>query len=325
MKKGIILLTISLLCQVTLAQDNLQDSTEGFSFKINYWFNLHHFLWMESFMNVHQDSTIIHQKIPIKTQKTLDEGLSYYKQNLLKYNLRSSDYMTEFKHWITTQHFKLESIPSKFQEHIDVLKNVSDIYRVSFWPEHKSACEQVLKDNIELIRRTEERYAYGIQKLTRQRWQSEKINVDITYYGTATTWNTKHRPYTTIFPTRVVMTAIGENDVKGNWVELLFHESAHHLILSSSYFVGGTIKDVSEVMNIKTPRQLGHSYLFYLTGELTKQIFSEEKVPYETTYMERTGVYGRYYKALDKHLKSYMKREISLAEATKKILDELKE
>lgn len=311
---------VCLACQVTHAQDRVKDSTEGFSFEINYWFNMHHFLWMESFMNVKKDSTVIRQKISKDSSNSLDQGLEYYKRNLIELDLRSSDYMTEFKHWITTQDFELKSIPPKFQEHIDVLRGVSNVYKSSFWPKHKAACEKVLNDNIELIRRTEEKFAYGIIKLARQNWQSEKIKVDITYYGTATTWNFEHRPYTTIFPTHVVMTAIGENDVKGNWVELLYHESAHHLILNSSYFVGGTIKDVSEVLNIEPPRSFYHSYLFYFTGELTKQIFIEEELPYDTTYMQRNGVYGRYYALLDKHLKSYMNREITLEEATKKIL-----
>ena len=301
----------------------MQDTTEGYSFEINYWFNLHHFLWMESFMNVNKDSTVVNLKLDKNSQKNLDQALEFYKKNLTKLNLKSSDYMTEFKHWITTQDFELKSVPQKFHQHVNILKNVSDVYKKSFWPTHKTACEKVLNDNVELVRRTEERFVVGIKKLTCQLWQYEKLKVDITYFGIASTWNFKHRPYTSLFPTHIVMNAIGENDVKGNWVELLYHESAHQLILGSSYFVGGTIKDVSEVMKTKTPRSLGHSYLFYLTGELTKQIFNEEEIPYDTTYMQRAGVFSRYYAALDKHLKSYMKREITLEEATRKIINEL--
>lgn len=323
MKKNLLIFTIVLSFQMTHAQYHLQDSTVGFSFEINYWFNMHHFLWMESFINVEKDSSLVGQKISGGSKKNLDQALEYYKKNLIAQNLRSSDYMTEFKHWITTQNLELDSIPAKFQEHIEVLQNVSSIYEASFWSKHKTACKKVIDDNIELIRQTEERFAYGIQKLTRQPWQREKIKVDITYYGTATTWNFHHRPYTTIFPTHVVMTASGENDVEGNWVELLYHESAHHLIIGSSYFVGGTIKDVCEVLNIEPPRSFWHAYLFYLTGELARQIFIEESLPYETTYMQRTGVYGRYYSLLDTHLKAYMNRNITLEDATKKILTEL--
>ena len=325
MKKILLLVVLfSFGCSMAKAQDRIQNSTEGFSFEISYWFNMHHFLWMESFMNVQKDSTVIRQKIPEGIRKELDKALDYYKGNLIKYDLRASDYMTEFKHWVTSPNFDPDSAPEQFQEQINVMKEVSDAYSNSLWPVHKEACEKVLSDNIELIRQTEEQYAYGIQGLTRQRWQNEKIKVDITYYGTATTWNLEHRPYTTLFPTQVVMNAIGENDIKGNWVELLYHEAAHHLILGSSYFVSGTIKDVSEVMEIKSPRAFWHAYLFYLTGELTKKIYNENQLSYNKTYMERTGVFGRYYVLLDKHLKPYMNRKVTLAEATKKILLELK-
>ena len=323
MKRILYLIIICLSFQMTQAQDHLQESTEGFSFEINYWFNMHHFLWIESFMNVNQDSTVIKQNLSKKSQKNLDQALDYYKNNLTKLDLRSNDYMTEFKHWITTKGFELKSVPEKFQQHVNILKGLSDVYKYSFWPTHKAACEKVINDNIELIRRTEEKFAIGIMRLVRQPWQNEKIKVDITYFGLASTWNLMHRPYTTIFPTHIVMTAIGENKIKGNWVELLYHEATHHLISSRHYFLGGTIKDVCEVMNIEPPRQFWHSYLFYLTGELTKELFIEEELPYETTYMQRTGVFGRYYTLLDKHLKSYMKREITLEDATKKILTEL--
>nr|WP_321232780.1 hypothetical protein [uncultured Psychroserpens sp.] len=284
---------------------------------------MHHFLWMESFMNVQKDSTIIRQNFSKDIQQSLNQGIEYYKNNFVDFNLRSNDYMKAFKHWIRTQDFELKSVPPKFEEHINVLKSVSNVYKESFWPEHKATCENVLNDNIDLIRQTEEKFAIGIQKLTRHRWQGEKIKVDITYYGTATDWNLVHRPYTTLFPTYIVMTGIGENDIKGNWVELLFHEAAHHLIFDKYYYIGGTIKDVSEVMNVKLPRSFSHAYLFYLTGELTKQIFIEEKVPYANTYMERTGVFGSHYALLDKYLKPYMKGEITLENATRKILTEI--
>ncbi|MDX1627275.1 MAG: hypothetical protein R3345_01175 [Fulvivirga sp.] len=273
-------------------------------------------------MNVEKDSTLITQIIPADSQKKLTAAKSYYKKHLIKLNLRSSDYMKEFKGWITDQNLKLDAIPAKFQEHVEILKDVNEVYAAYFWPEHQATCKKVLDDNIDLIRQTEEKFAYGMMDLTRKPWQREKIKVKITYYGTASNCNFEHRPYTTLTPTHVVMTAHGANDIPGNWVELLFHESAHHLIFSKYYFIGGTIEDITEIMGTE-PRQFWHAYLFYLTGELTKQIFEEQNLTYETTYMQRKVVFGRYYHLLDKYLKAYMQRNITLEEATRKILTEL--
>lgn len=323
MKKLLFAITLWLIGYSSFAQSSYKDTTQYYSFQINYWFNLHHFLWLESFMNVNVDSTLINQELPPDSREKLDQALNYYRENLADLDLRTSDYMTEFKHWITTQGKELPTVPAKFQPHTDALEEVSGVYEQYYWPTHEAACKKVLEDNISLIRQTEEEFVDGIKKLTRQFWQFEKLKVDISYYGKVTTWNLRVRPYTSIFPTHVVMNAFGENEVKGNWVELLYHESAHHLILGSSYFVGGTITDVAETMNVKPPRQLGHSYLFYFTGELTKQLLNEAGVAYDSTYMERNSVFSAYYPSLDKYLKPYMNREITLTEATRKIIEDL--
>ncbi len=323
MKKLLFCILIGLTYPSIRAQHHFRDTTQGFTFEINYWFNLHHFLWLESFVTAHLDSTLIQQDLSGHAKQNLEQALAYYREHLVSLDLKRSDYMSTFKRWITHEGRTLGSVPQQFQEHVHVLKSVDEVYKKSFWPVHKEACEKVLRDNIALIRQTEAPFVKSITRLTRQFWQVEKIKVDISYYGTASNWNPKHRPYTTLFPTHVVMTAVGENNVPGNWVELLFHESAHHLILSSSYFVGGTIKDVCEVMQLEPPRSFWHAYLFYLTGEVCKQAFTENNMTYEETYMQRTGVFGRYYALLDEHLKAYIKREVTLEEATRKILTAL--
>lgn len=322
MKRVLFLSIISLISYNAQAQ-RIQDTTKYYSFEINYWFNLHHFLWLESFLNVNEDSTIINQVLTNGAQKQLDQALEYYEKNLIQLDLRTSDYMTEFKHWITKQEGKSQIIPPQFQQHFDLLNSVSDVYGKYFWPTHAEACKKILSDNIALIRQTERKFVENITKLTRQFWQAEKLTVDVTYVGKATKRNPRNLPYTSIFPTHVVMNALEENQPKGNWIELLYHESAHHLILGSSYFVGGTINDLTEVMDIEPPRQLGHSYLFYFTGELTKQFLNELGVIYTNTYMVRNGVFSRYFPLLDKYLKSYMNREMTLAQATRYIIEGL--
>ncbi|MEO9870721.1 hypothetical protein [Ekhidna sp.] len=326
MKKQLLIFGLLVFSAASLsAQSNYQDTTKHYSFQVNYWFNLHHFLWLESFMNVSKDSTIISQTLSKVSQKKLDISLAYYREKLASQDLRTSDYMTEFKHWITKGDNDLSMVPSEFQAHVDMLKNVSDIYQKYFWPSHEKSCINSIKENIGLIRKTEEKFVDEITTLTRQFWQSEKLKVDVTYVGKATKWNPRNLPYTSLFPTHVVMNTVGTNDTKGNWIELLYHESAHHLILSNSYFIGGTLNDIGEVMDVKLPRQLGHSYLFYFTGQLTKKLLEESSVSYPSTYMERNGIFSKYYPYLDVHLKAYMNREVTLTEASESIIKDLQE
>jgi len=281
---------------------------------------MHHFLWLEAFMQAKVDSTIVDQKLNATAQKELDAALSWYQDHLVEEDLRTSDYMSHFKVWITETGEMREKIPEEFADHVKTLKAFDDTYKTHFWPKHKEVCERVLEENLPLLRATEEKYVEAITTLTRQFWQGEPVHIDITYVAKATTWNLRNRPYTSIFPTHVVMNAVGENEVKGNWLELLYHESAHPLILSSSYFVGGTLKDLAEVENIELPRQLGHSYLFYFTGEITKQLLKEQGIDYPETYMQRNGVFSSYYALLEKHLTPYINREVTLIKATQNFL-----
>ena len=160
-------------------------STQAYEFEINYWLNLHHFLWMESFMNVKKDSSVVNIKLSPADKMILNEALLYYRENLAKRSPKSDNYMSEFKTWITTKGKYLEQIPHKFLQHIAVLKDVSEVYKTSFWPLHSGTCKKVIRDNLELIISTEERFVKQITKLTRQFWQFEKIKVDVTYYGMA--------------------------------------------------------------------------------------------------------------------------------------------
>lgn len=299
------------------------DTSKYYEFHINYWFNAHHFLWLEAFMNTEKDSTLVTEKLSKNDTKDWVTAVNYYKETLVQKDLRSNDYMSSFKKWIITQDETPGEIPEAFQEHMEVLQAVQPVYQRNFWPKQQRACQKVLADNLELLRAVESRYVDQITTLTRQFWEFTKIRVDLTYVAKASKWNLRNRPYTSLFPTHVVMNSVGENKVRGNWVELLFHESAHHLILPGSYFVSGTINDYVEASGIKAPRQLWHAYLFYFTGQIAKELLVSEGIAYPITYMERNRVFSRYFPLLEKHLTPYINRKITLAEATSSFITEL--
>lgn len=145
MKKRLLFVLFVLACFNLPAQDRYiyQDTTQYYSFRINYWFNLHHFLWLESFVNTNADSTIINQQLPEESQKILSEALTYYQQKLTAEDLRESDYMTEFKVWVTHQGKELKAIPDKFEEHVSILQTMSEVYEANFWAAHQSSCKRM--------------------------------------------------------------------------------------------------------------------------------------------------------------------------------------
>lgn len=325
--KKLICLALLLGFSIGHAQNRIAyaDTTQYYSFSVNYWFNMHHFLWLEAFMTSKMDSTILQPSIDTDGQSSLQKALTYYQEKLVDEDLRMSDYQSDFKQWITSDMTNLEEIPEQFKEQMEVLTAFSPTYQRLFWGNHLQRCKEVLSANLPMIRRTEAAFVDGITLLTRQFWDEPKIKVDVTVYAKATTWNLRNRPYTSVFPTHVVMNVYGEDKVLGNWLELLFHESAHHLIFSRSYFIGGTIQDVAAVHQLKIPRQLWHAVLFYFTGALSISLLEEQGVSYPTTYMERNQVFSRYHETLEKHLSRYMEKEITFSSAIEAIMRELNE
>lgn len=277
-------------------------------------------------MNSKADSTLIEIKLPNTAKIKLDEALKYYEESLIDEDLRRSDYMYAFKTWITSDDADLSSTPDEFKKHVNILKEFDVTYKKHFWSKHNNACKEVLQDHLSLILRTEGKYVEQITKLTRQYWQDpEKVNVDLTYFGNSNARSFRNTPYTTDFPTHIVMNVAGQNDVEGSWLEVLYHEAAHHLILGNFYFVAGTINDLVEAENLKLPSQLWHAYLFYFTGEITKQLLVDNGVNYPKIYMERVRVFYSYFPLLEKHLIPYINRNTTLSEATRKFITDFYE
>lgn len=314
------LLVIVIIYLISMHATGQGYKTQYFDFSVNYWFNMHHFLYQEAFYQIESDSSLVNIPLSKNERKALDEAVMFYK-NLLHEDLRMSEYMMDFKHWIMTPDKPMANIPAEFARHALVLKGFDNVYKLHFWPKHNQAIIESLESNFDLIRKTEQAYVDSIEQITRQVWQRDIIKVDVVYYGKVSKRNHRNRPYTSIFPTHVVMNVVGNNDVIGSWLELLYHEAAHHLILSETYFIGGTIWDVANDMNVNLPRQLWHMYLFYFTGEITRGLLKNLDIEYKETYIQRHGIYSRFFDLLDDHLKAYMKRETTLSAATRNMIE----
>lgn len=321
---NLLLLLVSFLPSPDPITYQTVEHSEAYEFRVNYWFNMHHFLNHEAFLQAELDSSFVEVNLPAKAQKQLDIALDFYKESLAGKDLRTDDYMDAFKVWVTEVVDDPKVVPDEFVTHFDVLRAFSGTYQHYFWIEQEESCKQALAKYLPLIRKSETKYWEQILDGTKAFIKDDTIKVDVVYVGKADKWNIRNRPYTSIFPTRVVMNTYEFDEVEGEWLELLFHESAHALILSRTGFVAGTIIDVANSMDVKIPRQLGHAYLFYMTGYYAQQLLQEEGISYPKTYMEYRNVFGRYHEALSR-LDEYLEGRQTLAETTTKILEELSE
>ncbi len=304
------------------AQEFYVVKSEYYHFEINYWFNMHHLLKHESFLNSDMDSTALDLILPDQASENFQTALDFYNEQFKDKNLRTDEYLSDFKVWITGKAAIPDEIPEKFAAHTAVLQAFSPIYKTYFWTRHFESCRQMLEQHLPLIRNTEKAYWTLMENKTKAFTLDEIVKVDLVFYGSANKWNPLDRPYTSIFPTRVVMATGSFMEVEGEWLELLFHESAHALILSSSGFVGGTIQDIAAIKKVEVPRQLSHAYLFYITGHIAQQLMQEQGMDYPETYMQYRKVFFRYHHALQR-LDDYLEGEESLSQVTADILEEL--
>ena len=191
---------------------------------------------------------------------------------------------------------------------------------VFFWMIHDAANQEILEINLPLITNTEEMVVDTLTTLTRQFWQAEKIRVDISYFAKSTPQNMRNRPYTALSPTHVVMNSCpGTNDPVGNWLELLYHESSHHLIGTVSGFIGGTIRDVADASGERSPFGLWHAYLFYFSGKATQKALASQGIEDYEIYMIRNKVFSRLIPHVVAHLPEYMHRRQTLKDVTARI------
>lgn len=320
--KKVIFFSLFLSTTLVSAQNAIEEKTEYYHFRINYWFNMHHLLKHESFLNSEMDSTALNIDLPYEARENLRVALDYYVEQFKGKNLRTDPYLEEFKVWISEIQTIPNDIPDKFATHVQVLQEFSDTYAQYFWSEHQSVCTKALNKYLPTIKNTEKDFWDSMFDKTKAFTLDDIVKVDVVYYGSANKWNTRDRPYTTIFPTRVVMASRNYAVIEGEWLELLFHESAHALILSRSGFVGGTIQDVAKNMDIAIPRQLYHAYLFYITGYYAQKLLQQEGLDYPTTYMQNKRVFSRYHEEL-KMLDEYLEGQKTLAHVTRDILEAL--
>ena len=299
--------------------------TERFAFYNHFWFNLHHFAKHEAVLNTHLDSSIIDteewKQLNTNEEISLKKLIEYYKKNLVDKDLRTDDYMFDFKLWVLTQEEDgLEEIPVAFSEHCQQLLSAQQAYKNHFWHKHRTANESIVQYNLQWIKDSEMELSEKLANLTYSYWQDEKIRVDLSFYAKADKWNTRDKPYTNLHPETHIVMNTDSNEYPGNWFELLFHESSHHLIRTRTGFVSGTINDISKTLNQKSPRQLWHAYLFYFSGKVVQEFLQENGVPNYELYMVRNRVFSRNFKLIDTHLPAYIEGKSTLHDVTKKII-----
>ncbi|MEM8909021.1 MAG: hypothetical protein AAGD05_14335, partial [Bacteroidota bacterium] len=196
-----------------------------------------------------------------------------------------------------------------------ILNQSKALYQQHFWPLHDATNRQVLNEQWSLIKNLEAQAVQRLVALTRTEWSKEKIRIDISYHSKL------ERPYcTTQGGVHVVMDSGNNAQPPGNWIELLFHESSHHLIFPSDCYVSDVIDQVADSTGIAVPRGLWHAYLFYFSGVVTQELLPSQGITDYELYMVRKRPFHWFFPLLSQNLPRYVSKTDSLDKCTQQIL-----
>lgn len=309
------------------------DSTSYYSFHIDYWVNLHHFLYQKAkgsqisklqedgleFQDIGESD--IYTSLSKSQKQKLDNAIEFYVQNLIQKDLLRD--LGEIRIWLQN-HKKSRTIKDTLisQEYTDILNDASEVYKNTFWPIHKAHNLKVLQKHIDLIKDIESPVIPKMEKLSLNKWPANsKVRVDLTVYGNYAGAYTPSRPKMNIF-----ISTIDPRALTPSFVETIFHEGSHLLFNYGGPWRGG-ITEIFEQKNLEIdyPIHLWHASLFYLCGKICKEEFSKKGFDDYVISMHDRNIFSEYRKneyllTLDR----YYNDEITFAEAITEMLSYLK-
>ncbi|MBO6522471.1 MAG: hypothetical protein JJ971_01475 [Balneolaceae bacterium] len=294
--------------------------TEKYEFYSNFWINQHHFLyakassaakgnWDDGFTENELD------KLSVGEAQILKDGITFYRDSVISYSLTFNRGLTILKRTLINfdedDVFEMDDFHDELVEH---LNKVKPVYRKYFWGEHNRSNLEVVDNHLEFITTHESEIFDRISGLAQQPWREEKIRVDVTYYANWAGAYTSNNP-------QVHVTITSQDDGKGDWQELIFHEPSHSIMSSRSFKAAELISKVSEQLGVEPPESLWHALLFYFSGVSVQEAFKKEGVEYEL-YMVRYNVFDEYHPVIFKYMPDYVQGDTSFEEALKKVIAE---
>lgn len=306
-------------------------STNYFDFQINYWVNLHHFLFQRadssqlqklnedglSFLEIGEGE--LEADLSLSEKRILNEAIQYYRDSLVTKSLRRD--LNELRLWLSEQNESEKISDISFgRNYTEIINKVSPVYRAHYWDLHKSHNLQILSGHITTIDGIETRVINQMEELSLTPWpDSTKVRVDISVYAN---WA---GAYTTSTPEmNIIISSIDPSKVTSAFVETVLHEGSHLLYLYGESPVRERIFYKSEELEMDFPRNLWHASMFYLCGRATQDALAELEIEHELIMDER-NIFCKYNTQKFREVnEEYFNRIIDMDEMVEQLLNDLK-
>lgn len=281
-------------------RNTIQYNTDYFEFNINYWVNLHHFMYQKAdssqlrklqedglnFIEIGESNAEL-QMTNIE-KEILNQSVKYYKDSLTTKNLRRD--LNYLKMWLQKQdEFKSITDTTFGKKFTETINKVSPIYEKCFWKLHKSHNLSILTKHIGTIDEIEEEVINKMEKLSSNKWpDSTKVRVDVTAYAN---WA---GAYTASKPTmNIVISTIDPSKITSSFVETILHEGSHLLYLYGKSPIRDKFYYKSEELGVEFPGNLWHASMFYLCGRATQNALSKRNIKHKML-MDVNNIFANY-------------------------------
>ena len=253
-----------------------------FTFRNEFWLNLHHFLYVLGRARTGTpDSSreaVRHATEDVEGMDTLDKpqllawdaAISYYQQTLSGKDAVFDKDLVRVSRTLAAG--SLDVSP----ELRAVLERAAPVYRKVWWPRHQRLNQARLAEQEDLLRTHGKPIAAAIAKAWGRKWPAAPTVIDISAYANwAGAYSTDG----------LIVMGSGNRDTAGTLaLETLFHEAMHQWDDDFQ----ATIARVAAAAKSPVPRTLSHSLIFFTAGYVVAA-----ECPGHKPYADSSGVWAR--------------------------------
>ncbi len=295
-----------------------------FAFYSAFWPNLHHLLWAEAWAarpvtNVPTAAGVLPE--PLIANLTADEkavwdaAVKYYDDELA--DLHPLFELGPIRKIMMMATGDLPAAGLQ-PDHRKTVTAAAAVYRRHWWPAHDKANRAWVADPLSKMASLSPAVPDRLARLYGTPWFTERVRVDVVRVAS------REGAYTSIDPAPAHITIASSSPVLTGWMaaEILFHEASHALAgpLTEAFAAESKAQG-------KNTRDLWHTALFYMTGEVVRQALAARGVAYEP-YLYKTGLFDRawpQFKApIETHWKAYVDGQMPRDDAIKAIVAAVK-
>lgn len=295
-----------------------------FEFHSGFWINLHLFLLEEALTRKagrdtgreaeFTNDSSISATLSGNEQTNWDAAVAYYQQNLTGLNLVANDRMRIIKN--TLEDF--EDQTSVRLSHLDprlvrVLDNAAPVYRAHWWTAHDRANRAWIAAVIPLVDSDAESLTEKIATAYETTWPDTPVRVDVVGYANDS------GAFTSLLPTRIVISSLDPANQKLTAEESLFHEGSHALVEHA----GNLLLTDFAAHRKKAPPELLHAILYFSTGYFMKELHTDY-IP----YAKGNGLWQQpdwkgFHEALIKDWQPHLDGQASLSDALSRLVSDV--